>query len=76
MIRAALSIREGDLFVFDFEANGFLRHMVRNIMGTIAKAGLGEISVERVHEILESKDRQQAEAKAPPGGLYLTEVRY
>ncbi len=76
MIRAALSVREDNLLVFDFEANGFLRHMVRTIMGTIAKAGLGEMSVERVHEILESKDRQQAEAKAPPGGLYLTDVLY
>lgn len=76
MIRAALSIREENLLVFEFEANGFLRHMVRNIMGTIAKAGIGEISVEGFHEILESKDRRQAEAKAPPGGLYLKEVRY
>jgi tRNA pseudouridine38-40 synthase len=76
MIQAALSIREGDLLLFEFEANGFLRHMVRNIMGTIAKAGLGETSVEAFHEILDSKDRQKAEAKAPPGGLYLKDVRY
>ncbi|RLB30404.1 MAG: tRNA pseudouridine(38-40) synthase TruA [Deltaproteobacteria bacterium] len=76
MIRAALSVREDNLLVFDFESTGFLRHMVRTIMGTIAKAGLGEISVDRVQEILESKDRQQAEAKAPPGGLYLIDVRY
>jgi tRNA pseudouridine38-40 synthase len=50
--------------------------MVRTIMGTIAKAGLGEMSVKEFQEILESKDRQQAEAKAPPGGLYLKKVRY
>ncbi len=76
MTQAALSIREGNLLAVEFEANGFLRHMVRNIMGTIAKAGRGEMSVEGFHEILESKDRQKAEAKAPPGGLYLKDVRY
>jgi tRNA pseudouridine38-40 synthase len=76
MIQTKLSIREGGLLVFEFEANGFLRHMVRNIMGTIVKTGIGEISVKRFHEIFMSKDRRQAGAKAPPGGLYLQEVRY
>lgn len=76
MIQAALSIEEGNLLIFEFEANGFLRHMVRNIMGTVAKAGLGEIGVNRFQEILESKDRNMAPAKAPPGGLYLKDVRY
>jgi tRNA pseudouridine38-40 synthase len=76
MIRAALSIREKSLLVFEFEANGFLRHMVRKIMGTIAKTGTGEMSVKEFHRILVSKDRQQAGAKAPPGGLYLKKVRY
>jgi tRNA pseudouridine38-40 synthase len=76
MIGATLNIQEGNFLVLEFEANGFLRHMVRTIVGTIAKAGLGEISVQEFQEILESKDRQQAEAKAPPGGLYLKKVRY
>jgi tRNA pseudouridine38-40 synthase len=76
MIRAALKIREKSLLVFEFEANGFLRHMVRTIMGTIAKTGTGEMSVKEFHDILVSKDRQQAGAKAPPGGLYLKNVRY
>jgi len=76
IIRAALSMQEKNFFVFEFEANGFLRHMVRNIMGTIAKTGAGEMSVKEFHEILMSKDRQQAGAKAPPGGLYLKDVRY
>jgi len=76
IIRAALSMQEKNFLVFEFEANGFLRHMVRNIMGTIAKTGAGEMSVKEFHEILMSKDRQQAGAKAPPGGLYLKDVRY
>jgi tRNA pseudouridine38-40 synthase len=76
MIGATLNIQEGSLLVFEFEANGFLRYMVRTIVGTIAKAGLGEMSVKDFQEILESKDRQQAEAKAPPEGLYLKNVTY
>jgi tRNA pseudouridine38-40 synthase len=76
MIEAQLVIQGGNLLSFLFEANGFLRHMVRNIMGAIAKVGLGEMSPGRFSEILEAKDRQQAQAKAPPAGLYLTEVRY
>lgn len=76
MIQAELEIRKGNLLSFNFEANGFLRHMVRNIMGTIVKVGLGEISIARFSEILESKDRQKAGVKAPAGGLYLKDVRY
>ncbi len=76
IIQAELEIRKVNLLSFNFEANGFLRHMVRNIMGTIVKAGLGEISIARFSEILESKDRQKAGAKAPAGGLYLKDVRY
>jgi len=76
MIQAKVTIREGNLVVCEFEANGFLRHMVRNIMGTVARAGLGDMSVKRFHEIMDSKDRKQADAKAPPEGLYLKDVRY
>ena len=76
IIQAKLRIQKDNLLRFNFEANGFLRHMVRNIMGTIVKAGLGEISVDRFCEILESRDRQKVGAKAPPGGLYLKNVRY
>ena len=76
MIHAELTIHNSNLFTFTFEANGFLRHMVRNIMGTIVRAGLGEIDIDRFIEILVSKDRQKAGAMAPPGGLYLKNVRY
>ena len=76
MIQAKLDILKGNLLGFSFEANGFLRHMVRNIMGAIAKVGLGEISVGRFIEIVESKNPQHLGAKAPPGGLYLKDVKY
>jgi len=76
MIQANLKTQKGNLLIFNLEANGFLRHMVRNIMGTIVKVGLGEISTASFGEILESKNRRHPGAKAPPGGLYLKDVRY
>jgi len=76
IIQAELNLQGGSMLSFYFEANGFLRHMVRNIIGAVAKVGLGEISVACFHEILESKGEQHAQAKAPPWGLYLKEVRY
>lgn len=61
---------------FDIEANGFLRFMVRNIVGTLVQVGCGKISMKRFTTILHSKDRQQAGATAPPHGLFLVEVSY
>ena len=62
--------------VFRIEADGFLRHMVRNVVGTLVDVGLGRISPEDFKEILFSKDRQQAGITAPAHGLFLTEVKY
>ncbi|MGD9211117.1 MAG: tRNA pseudouridine(38-40) synthase TruA [Desulfobacteraceae bacterium] len=61
---------------FSIEADGFLRFMVRNIVGTLVDVGLGKISTDEFKLILLSKDRNQASATAPPQGLYLVEVRY
>ena len=76
MFRAELAMKEGNLMNFEFEANGFLRYMVRTIVGAIVKVGLGEMSVDRFQEIVESSDRQHPGVKAPPWGLYLTDVKY
>ncbi len=65
-----------DMLRIVIEADGFLRHMVRNIVGTVAEAGLGKISVDRFRKILESKDRQSAGIKAPAQGLFLVRVQY
>ena len=62
--------------VFSIEADGFLRHMVRNIVGTLVDVGLGKISPEAFAEILISKDRKQAGITAPAHGLFLREVKY
>jgi len=62
--------------VFKIEADGFLRYMIRNIVGTLVDVGLGKITPAGFKEILESKNRSQASATAPPHGLFLMEVKY
>lgn len=68
--------RRGDLVVYEIEATGFLRHMVRNIMGTLVKVGLGGLSVDGFYGILRARDRTRAGMTAPSHGLYLVTVRY
>ena len=58
------------------EATAFLRHMVRNIVGTLVAAGLGRIPPADVAAILASRDRRRAGATAPPQGLVMVEVKY
>jgi tRNA pseudouridine38-40 synthase len=77
MIRSELhGPSEEGLVRFVFEADGFLRHMVRNIVGTIVEAGSGRTTREEFLNIIEAKDRKRAGIKAPPQGLFLTMVRY
>lgn len=58
------------------EADGFLRHMVRNIVGTLADVGLGKLSKSDFLGILEAGDRTRAGIKAPARGLFLVSVNY
>ena len=76
MIRAELHRDEGGLLRFIFEADGFLRHMVRNIVGTIVEVGLGKRSFREFADILQSRNRQMAGVTAPPQGLFLQMVYY
>lgn len=66
----------GDLLVFTIEATAFLRHMVRNIVGTLVEVGVGERAPESFAELLEVRDRTKAGPSAPAHGLYLVEVKY
>ena len=66
----------GSLIVFSIEADGFLRYMVRNIVGTLVDVGLGKIPPVEFKNILESKNRSNASATAPAHGLSLVEVKY
>jgi tRNA pseudouridine38-40 synthase len=76
MILAELQVSEQDLLRFVFEADGFLRHMVRNMVGTAVDVGQGRITVEAFEDIFRSRDRQMAGIKAPPQGLFLAMVKY
>jgi tRNA pseudouridine38-40 synthase len=68
--------REQGLLTFQIEADGFLRCMVRNIVGTLVAAGLGRIQPADVAGILASRDRRRAGATAPPQGLFMVAVKY
>lgn len=67
---------QGDFIKIRIEANAFLRHMVRNIVGTLAEVGKGRISPESLTDILASCDRKKAGPTAPAKGLFLEKVYY
>ncbi len=73
---AKVEAKPSDMLEFTIYGNGFLYHMVRNIIGTVANVGLGRISLPRFAEIFVSLDRHQASATAPACGLYLYRVEY
>lgn len=75
VLRSAVR-RKGDLLVYDVEARSFLRHMVRNIVGTLADVGRGALRVEDFAAIFSARDRTRAGLNAPPQGLFLMEVKY
>ncbi|OGT60883.1 MAG: tRNA pseudouridine(38-40) synthase TruA [Gammaproteobacteria bacterium RIFCSPHIGHO2_12_FULL_45_12] len=68
--------RHGDFIIFEIEANAFLHHMVRNIVGTLMKVGVGQQPPAWLRQVLEARCRQAAGATAPPFGLYLIRVDY
>jgi tRNA pseudouridine38-40 synthase len=65
-----------DRISITFEADGFLRFMVRNLTGTLVAVGLGKRPPEAVRAILRSCDRARAAATAPACGLFLVAVHY
>jgi len=68
--------RSGDWVTIDVEANAFLHHMVRNIVGLLLLVGQGEAPPLRAREQLESRQRRTGAATAPAHGLYLWQVHY
>ena len=76
VLAAELVESNSRLLIFQIEANGFLRFMVRNIVGTLVDVGLGKMLPAEFQQILKSRDRAKAGATAPPRGLYLMEVKY
>ena len=68
--------RDGAAVIVEAEATAFLKHMVRNIVGTLAEVGLGRRAADAIPELLASGDRTRAGATAPPQGLCLIKVFY
>lgn len=68
--------KENDMIHFVISGNGFLYNMVRIIVGTLVKVGLGVYPPEHVKEILEACNRDVAGPKAPAEGLTLVKIQY
>jgi len=67
---------DNNRFVFKICAKGFLRYMVRNLIGTIVLCGAKKITPDEFIKILKAKDRTKAGQTAPPHGLFLKKVNY
>ncbi len=68
--------QQGDWIWMDLCANGFLQHMVRNIVGVLLKIGAGEREVAWAKEVLDSQDRTKGGTTALPNGLYFVKANY
>ncbi|MCI0571368.1 MAG: tRNA pseudouridine(38-40) synthase TruA [Myxococcaceae bacterium] len=74
--RVSVEPRETDEWVLTVEGTAFLKHMVRNIAGTLVEVGRDRRPVGWVAEVLEARDRRKAGITAPAHGLTLVEVFY
>jgi len=68
--------QQENFIIISIEANAFLHHMVRNIVGVLKTIGAGLAMPIWAKEVLESRDRRIAAETAPPDGLYLVKVTY
>lgn len=76
MMRSIIISRDGAIITIELTADGFLRHMVRNIVGTLVGVGRGRFSTDDFAAIVQARDRTRAGIAAPPHGLYLLRVVY
>lgn len=68
--------QQGEWFWFDVTADGFLHHMVRNLVGVLCKIGTGEAEITWAKTVLDSRDRKIGGVTFPPDGLYFAKVDY
>lgn len=68
--------RKNNFIIFEIQANAFLQHMVRNIVGVFIEIGNGKYDINWVSEVLAERDRRKAAKTAPPEGLYLLGPQY
>jgi tRNA pseudouridine38-40 synthase len=74
--KSALHNPQSALLCYDITGTGFLRHMVRTIVGSLVEIGCGRRPIEWMTHVLESRDRAQAGPTAPAMGLFLVGVDY
>ncbi len=75
-IYTAKLTKENEVISFIVTGSGFLKFMVRNIVGTLVDVGLGKLTPDEFKKILSSRDRDTAGITAPPQGLFLRHVEY
>ncbi len=75
IIKLSMSKRK-NIITFEIEANAFLYHMVRNIVGTLIDIGSAKISPIDIKKILQEKDRKACSKMAPANALFLWKVSY
>jgi tRNA pseudouridine38-40 synthase len=67
---------DGLLHIYEVEANAFLQHMVRRIVGALVRVGRGAVGIGEFEQVLRSADLSRVKVMAPPQGLTLFKVRY
>lgn len=68
--------KDNDIITIKFVGNGFMRYMVRNMVGFLIEIGEGKRNISDVNSVLLEEDRAKAGKTAPPEGLYLNKVTY
>jgi tRNA pseudouridine38-40 synthase len=76
VLSATIKVQQNNIILFNIEATGFLKRMVRLIIGTMVQVGKGRINHLDFAEILNTGEKNKFVYAAPPQGLYLKEVTY